>query len=383
MSTVRIALLPLLALGLAACSSTRVSDPTAGGGELVPRKEPPSATGNPDSYVALGQRYFIARSSEGYKERGAASWYGPDFHGKKTSSGTPYNMHGISAAHKSLPIPTYVRVTNLENGRSLVVRVDDRGPFKDGRIIDLSYGAAQKLGVIGKGTAPVEVEALPPYQYLPGSGPGETYFASLERMRGRGYAGNERLAERAAPLPPAAPLLARRDAPAALPLPAQPSAQPAPLPTPAARPAPTPVLASRTEPLTVPPLTLTAAAGAGTSPAQPLPAQPLTPVAAAQPPGPMALPMTPRLALASSQPLSIAPVADASLYLQVAAFNQRQNAEQLRQQLSHQLGRNSSIASAGNLHRVRIGPLHDRDEVERLALRLASLGYSRPHLVVE
>ena len=137
----------------------------------APQAEPPSRTGNPPSYEVFGKRYYVMNTSSGYRERGLASWYGKDFHGKKTSSGTPYDMYAISAAHKSLPIPAYVRVTHLENGRSIVVRVDDRGPFVDGRIIDLSYAAAAKLGIVEQGTAPVEVVALPPYQYLPGHGP--------------------------------------------------------------------------------------------------------------------------------------------------------------------------------------------------------------------
>ena len=135
---------------------------------VVPHQEPASSRGNPDSYVVFGRRYYVMGSSEGYRQRGIASWYGPGFHGRKTSSGTIYNMYGISAAHKHLPIPTYARVTHLGNGRSIIVRIDDRGPFVGDRLIDLSYGAAVKLGMMGEGTAPVEIEALPPYQHLPG-----------------------------------------------------------------------------------------------------------------------------------------------------------------------------------------------------------------------
>ncbi len=148
-------------------------------GEVTPHKEPASIKGNPESYVVFGRRYYVMNSSEGYRQRGIASWYGPGFHGRKTSSGTIYNMYGVSAAHKHLPIPTYARVTNLGNGRSIIVRIDDRGPFVGDRLIDLSYGAAAKLGMMGEGTAPVEVEALPPYQYLPGFEPGQM-LAGLE-----------------------------------------------------------------------------------------------------------------------------------------------------------------------------------------------------------
>lgn len=131
-----------------------------------PKAEPLSKYGNPSSYKALGKKYKVMSTSRGYREKGHASWYGKDFHGKRTSSGTPYNMHTYSAAHKTLPIPTYVLVTNLENKRKLVVRIDDRGPFVSGRIIDLSYKAAHELGIANKGTAKVMVEALPPYQSM-------------------------------------------------------------------------------------------------------------------------------------------------------------------------------------------------------------------------
>ncbi len=119
-----------------------------------------SKYGNPPSYRVFGKRYYVMDSAEGYAERGLASWYGPDFHGKRTSSGEVYNMHAMTAAHKTLPLPTFVRVKNLENGKSIVVKVNDRGPFKEGRIIDLSYAAAKKLNVVGPGTARVEVTAL-------------------------------------------------------------------------------------------------------------------------------------------------------------------------------------------------------------------------------
>ncbi|MDG4559932.1 MAG: septal ring lytic transglycosylase RlpA family protein [Candidatus Competibacter sp.] len=135
--------------------------------EPIPRVEPPSRSGNADTYVVFGRRYRVRETSEGYREQGTASWYGADFHGRKTSSGPLYDMYELTAAHKSLPLPAYVRVTNLENGRSTVVKVTDRGPFVSGRIIDLSYAAALRLDMLERGTALVEVAALEPYQYLP------------------------------------------------------------------------------------------------------------------------------------------------------------------------------------------------------------------------
>ncbi|MBT8079484.1 MAG: septal ring lytic transglycosylase RlpA family protein [Gammaproteobacteria bacterium] len=128
--------------------------------DAVPRKEPKSRYGNPPFYEVYGKRYRVMESSYGYQERGVASWYGKKFHGRKTSSQEPYNMYAMTAAHKTLPLPTYVRVRNLRNNRSIVVRVNDRGPFVANRIIDLSYSAAAKLDMLRDGTSLVEVTAL-------------------------------------------------------------------------------------------------------------------------------------------------------------------------------------------------------------------------------
>jgi len=133
--------------------------------DAVPRVEPKSRYGNPTSYVVLGKRYNTLASSKNYRERGIASWYGTKFHGHRTSSGEPYDMYRMSAAHKTLPLPTYARVSNLRNGRSVIVKINDRGPFHENRIIDLSYAAASRLGVLGKGTGLVEVEAIDPLTY--------------------------------------------------------------------------------------------------------------------------------------------------------------------------------------------------------------------------
>jgi rare lipoprotein A len=130
--------------------------------DVVPRVEPRSRNGNPPFYDVMGKRYFVLSSGVGYVERGVASWYGPGFHKVRTSIGEPYDMYGMTAAHKTLPLPAYVRVTNLQNGRSIVVRVNDRGPFVGNRIIDLSYTAASKLDMLRNGTAMVEVRSLEP-----------------------------------------------------------------------------------------------------------------------------------------------------------------------------------------------------------------------------
>ncbi len=143
------------------------SDTSANSDEPIPKVESPSRSGNPDTYVVFGRRYRVQESSEGYREEGTASWYGWEFHGRKTSSGPLFNMFELTAAHKSLPLPTYVQVTNLENGRQIVVKVTDRGPFVGERAIDLSYAAADRLGMLEQGTARVEIVALAPFQFLP------------------------------------------------------------------------------------------------------------------------------------------------------------------------------------------------------------------------
>ncbi|HEX7814071.1 septal ring lytic transglycosylase RlpA family protein [Dyella sp.] len=130
--------------------------------EPVPKNEPRSLYGNKSPYSVLGRTYSVLPSANGYVERGIASFYGNKFHGYKTSNLEDYDMYKFSAAHKTLPIPSYARVTNLENGKSVVVRINDRGPFHDNRIIDLSYAAAVKIGVWPKGTGLVEVRALVP-----------------------------------------------------------------------------------------------------------------------------------------------------------------------------------------------------------------------------
>ncbi len=184
-------LLRMLAFaGMAACSGCATSPPfvnddaapdghfdASGIPDAVPRAEPRSRYGNPESYVVFGERYHVQESAEGYTARGTASWYGTKFHGRRTSSGEAYDMYAMTAAHKTLPLPSYVRVTNLRNGRSVVVRVNDRGPFHDGRIIDLSYAAALKLDVVATGTAPVEIVALSVDGDTTNSAPAETVAA--------------------------------------------------------------------------------------------------------------------------------------------------------------------------------------------------------------
>jgi rare lipoprotein A len=159
----------VIVFGASACASRPASDgpPRSGSaiprdmpGAAIPRDEPRSRYGNPPVYEVYGVRYRVMPSSYGYQERGVASWYGEKFHGRATSSQEPYDMHAMTAAHKTLPLPTYVEVRNLRNNKSVIVRVNDRGPFVDNRIIDLSYSAAKELDLIRDGTGLVEVTAI-------------------------------------------------------------------------------------------------------------------------------------------------------------------------------------------------------------------------------
>ncbi len=173
----------------------------------IPQVEPPAALGNPPFYDVFGKRYYVLASAAGYVERGVASWYGPGFHKERTATGDRYDMYGMTAAHKTLPLPCYARVTNLSNGRSVIVHINDRGPFKDDRIIDLSYTAATKLDMIRAGTALVEVQvigadgsAVPSTPNVTSSISGSLYVQAgafkdeenakrlVERLRALGYA---------------------------------------------------------------------------------------------------------------------------------------------------------------------------------------------------
>lgn len=143
--------------------------------DAVPIVEPRSAGGNSPTYEVLGKTYKVMEDAVGFRQRGYASWYGKKFHGRKTANGDRYDMFAMSAAHKTLPLPSYVRVTDLDNGKSVVVKVNDRGPFHSDRIIDLSYAAAAKLGLIGHGTSMVELEVLDPASYVaPAPAPPDT-----------------------------------------------------------------------------------------------------------------------------------------------------------------------------------------------------------------
>jgi rare lipoprotein A len=282
--------------------------------DAVPRFEPRSRNGNPPFYDVFGKRYYVLSSGIGYWERGVASWYGPGFHKERTSTGEPYDMYGMTAAHKTLPLPIYVRVTNLQNGRSVVVRVNDRGPFVGNRIIDLSYTAAAKLDMLRNGTAMVEVRAVDP------SAPPPVITASA----GIG--------------PSAVPAVTGPTAPAA---PATPTASIEPV-------------ASAAEP---------PAAGLGV-----ISSAVAAPAAPAVEPGGSA---------------HIAP----ALFVQAGAFADPANAERLAEKLrggsfGKVFVRDDQIAGR-RMFRVRIGPVPDVAEFDRVVAALERAGISDAHLALD
>ncbi|MBS0612890.1 MAG: septal ring lytic transglycosylase RlpA family protein [Proteobacteria bacterium] len=308
--------------------------------DAVPKVEPRSRYGNPAFYDVFGKRYYVMASSLGYVERGVASWYGPGFHAVRTSTGEPYDMYGMTAAHKTLSLPTYVRVTNLENNRSIVVRVNDRGPFVGNRIIDLSYTAAAKLDMLRKGTAFVEVRAIDPL-----ANPISTVTPVTSALL---------------TAPGANPALTggvSAGVPGSTTLPASGSAAPAP----SATPEPTTGIVPRAG-------AVPGAAAPGTSPRTPSAA----PIGASP---------------AGSAPAASTPPARSGLFVQAGAFTNRANAERLASRLS--AGRYGQVfvreaQSAGKpLYRVRIGPVADVPAFDRTVKALESAGIHDAHLAMD
>ncbi|MCZ6525643.1 MAG: septal ring lytic transglycosylase RlpA family protein [Gammaproteobacteria bacterium] len=158
---------------LIACSDDRVKDSAPSPGSVnidsipnaVPRVEARSKYGNSKSYDVFGKRYYVLDDMKDFVQKGIASWYGKKFHGRRTSNGETYDMYAMTAAHKSLPLPTYVEVTNLKNNKRIIVRINDRGPFHENRVIDLSYTAARKLDIVESGTGLVEIRAIDARNY--------------------------------------------------------------------------------------------------------------------------------------------------------------------------------------------------------------------------
>src|SRR5690606_19922429 len=211
--------------------------------EPVVVAEPRSQVGNRSPYTVLGKQYKVLDRPHGYVEQGIASYYGSKFHGRRTSNMEVYDMYAFTAAHKTLPLPSFARVTNLENGKSVIVRVNDRGPFHEGRVIDLSYAAAVKLGIVARGTGRVEVRAL-----VPGEDDGVRYAGAKARPAAPATATAARPAP--AQTAPAAPATALDHLVQALPAEATPAPPQvlAPLPPAATAAAPVAPAASPTPP---------------------------------------------------------------------------------------------------------------------------------------
>jgi rare lipoprotein A len=332
--------LVILALIVGGCATRSPTDATARRGAIdpdgvpdaVPRVEPYSRYGNPPSYEVFGKRYAVLPSSKGFVQVGVASWYGEDFHGKRASNGETYDMFAMTAAHKELPLPTYARVTNLENGRSVVVRITDRGPFVGDRVIDLSWVAAAKLRLATKGTGLVEVRAIDPLDPDP--------LPPAQLDTGTRYASAEA---------PAATVSAMARAVAG-------------------RPEAGGAAAVKAEPA----LTVVAARPNAKS----VPAQAASARAAARTPAPAA--RAAASALASAKP---------RMFVQVAALASRENADRLRSRVAKDLGRpahvDASEASGRALHRVRVGPLGSTDEADLLVARLEALGLGQARVVMD
>ena len=391
-------------LALAGCGGAPPR--TADGGDdipdAVPKVEPKSRFGNMSSYVVFGRRYYTKGTSRDFRERGVASWYGTKFHGRKTSSGEVYDMHAMTAAHKTLPLPSYVRVTNLENGRTAVVKVNDRGPFVGDRVIDLSYAAATKLGVVRNGTARVEIVSVDPRDH--GERKAERLLAASSTSKAGRSAGEA--AATAGSDDKAAPERATRGSPfgdlpgrgggagerAAMSHVAATSHRPEPVVA-AREPAdaPKPQVRPRAEPAQVRQAPLQSAEPKATlAAAAPDPEPELeTPPAAVPAAAPAGAPET--LLAAAGQPSSAsAPAAGAlspAIYLQVGAFGSRGNAEQLRRKLRGQLSEPilvrepSAGAAAGHLYKVHVGPLGSRDQAAALGRQLAAQGIGTPMVV--
>ncbi len=291
---------------LAACSGGgRREEPAAAirSSTVQDGGETRSDRGNPPFYDVLGKRYRVLPTSAGYRARGVASWYGPDFHGLATSSGERYDMNAMTAAHTTLPLPTWVEVTNLENGKSVVVKVNDRGPFVDNRLIDLSYAAATQLDMVRDGTARVEVRTVAaPYSQ---------------------------------PIVAAAPARAATQSPASA---APPPSQPVIVPN--APGAPAPITASV-------------------------------------------------LGLPSAPPVTLPPrgISHSRMFVQAGAFSERDNALRLVARLTADGFANTFVVSDGRgartLHRVRLGPIGDSAEFDRVKTRLLAVGVTNPQLVVD
>lgn len=315
--------------------------------DAMPKLEP-LHRGATRPYNVMGRDYVPMTTLARYKARGTATWYGRRYHGKPTSSGEPYDMYAMTAAHTTLPIPSYARVTNLANGKSVIVRINDRGPFVGERLIDLSYTAAHKLGLVKEGSGLVEVETI-----LPGD--------PVERM---------------AAAPPPAPAAAQRD----------PGSRPAPREaTPAPQRDSSPRSAQReTAPVAVPlaPPETPAAQMASTVPERAGRSTASAPMAAAA----VTTPPVASVAAESATPVAAVsqPQAPNGIYVQFGAFRSRENAETLLARLKQHfswLAARLAIHPRDGLYRVHAGPYYNAAEAREIAARVGDMPGPRPVLL--
>lgn len=287
--------------------------------DAVPRIEP-LARANARPYNVMGRRYVPISDSRPFRQEGVASWYGRKFHGQRTANGERYDMYAMSAAHPTLPLPSYARVTRLDNGKTVVVRINDRGPFLHSRIIDLSYAAAAKLGYVNSGSARVRVEAITHDDIR------------LAQRQGAGSPAADREVGTAS----AIRIRTENSAPAAAP--------------PAVRAAPTET-----------PDALAAIPGGGGNAFDAIQAVPVE-----------AMPEISPMPIAATGPPTV--TSTSQIYLQFGAFSAAATAQGLAQRINAQIGniesRPAHIQQANGLHRVRIGPYPNRTEAVNAALRI-------------
>jgi rare lipoprotein A len=396
--------------------------------DAVPRDEPRSRYGNKSPYMVFGKTYTVMDDATGFTERGVASWYGAKFHGAKTSSGEPYDMYAMSAAHKSLPLPSYARVTNLETGATVVVRVNDRGPFKDDRVMDLSYAAATRLGITAKGTGLVEIRVVGPGDVaaVPPDGPTVTVIDDGGIGEAVPYFGEELApapapapAPAIAPVPVPAPAVVATAAskPPIAPLTADDMALKAPVgAAPALKPAPT-VSASKPAPVAEPPAvaapkpapsavvpavaaTATAPAVAARKPAPkaksrkppptPKPRKPAPAAATPEAPGYEVVavanpfsPPSPSESAAAAKPVATPP----TMWLQVGAFGDEANANRVRVRLAASglptATKTEKDATGKKLFKIRVGPFHDAADIAAATKSLDAAGLKGSTTVIE
>ncbi|BBK42934.1 hypothetical protein STVA_29540 [Allostella vacuolata] len=372
----------LLALGACASAPETVTGSAGGGKKGSPRGV--YKIGNP--YQIMGVWYYPKEEYD-YRETGIASWYGSDFHGKSTANGETYDMNDLTAAHRTLPLPSIVRVTNLENGRSMTLRVNDRGPFARSRIIDISRRGAQLLGFERQGTAKVRVEIM----------------AAESEQLAQIYRGSPTIGQALARTPSLPDPSAPPTAVAALPAASPPSVAssggggtgdvislPGLAPLPASAPAPV-AIAPQALPDT-PPLAATApTVTAMTIEQVPLPPPAAAAVPARRPPPPLPPALAAVVAEApQTGAVSVEPVRTTQIYVQAGAFSQRANADRVRQTISGQAAagiapvRVTTVAVGGGpVHRVRVGPLRSVEAADQALARVASAGYPEARIIVE